>query len=69
MARKHNSSDVTSNQWAFVAQFLTLMRADAPQRQYDLGEVFSSWRFNVRAGAPWRYVPNISAVKGYLLTG
>ncbi|MEM6553986.1 MAG: IS5/IS1182 family transposase, partial [Planctomycetota bacterium] len=32
MARKPYPSDVTDDEWAFVAPYLTLMREDAPQR-------------------------------------
>jgi transposase len=41
MARKPYPSDVTDDEWAFVAPYLTLMREDAPQRQHDLREVFN----------------------------
>ena len=58
MARKPYPSDVTDDEWAFVAPYLTLMREDAPQRQHDLREVFNGLRWMVRSGAPWRYIPN-----------
>jgi transposase len=58
MARKPYPSDVTDDEWAFVAPYLTLMREDAPQRQHDLREVFNGLRWMVRTGAPWRYLPN-----------
>jgi hypothetical protein len=32
MARKPYPSDVTDEEWSFVAPYLTLMREDAPQR-------------------------------------
>ena len=35
-------SDVTDEEWAFVAPYLTLMREDAPQRRHDLREVFNA---------------------------
>src|SRR5438270_6159900 len=34
--RKRYPSDVTDEEWAFVAPYLTLMRQDAPQRDHDL---------------------------------
>jgi transposase len=40
-----------------VAPYLTLMSSDAPQRQYDLREVFNALRWLVHTGAPWRYLP------------
>ena len=56
--RKPYPSDVTDEEWAFVAPYLTLMRADAPQRQHDLREVFNALRWLVRTGSPWRSLPN-----------
>lgn len=34
------------------------MDQSAPQRQHDLREVFNALRWLVRAGAPWRMLPN-----------
>ena len=34
------------------------MPLDAAQRQHDLREVFNALRYMVRAGAPWRMLPN-----------
>ena len=56
--RKPYPSDVTDEEWAFVAPYLTLMRDDAPQRRHDLREVFNALRYLVRTGAPWRLLPN-----------
>jgi len=58
MARKPYPSDVKDDEWAFVIPYLTLMREDAPQREHDLREVFNAMRWIVRAGSPWRYIPN-----------
>jgi transposase len=58
MARKPYPSDVTDDEWIFVAPCLTLMREDAPQRGYDLRDVFNALRWIVRAGSPWRYMAN-----------
>ncbi len=58
MARKPYPSDVSDDEWAFVAPYLTLMTEDAPQREYALREVFNGLRWIVRAGAPWRMLPN-----------
>jgi transposase len=58
MGRKPYPSDVTDAEWAFVAPYLTLMREDAPQREYELREVFNALRWMVRAGSPWRYMAN-----------
>jgi transposase len=57
-ARKPYPSDVSDEEWAFVAPYLTLMREDAPQREYPLREVFNGLRYVVKTGAPWRWMPN-----------
>ena len=56
--RQPYPSDVTDEEWAFVAPYLTLMDEDAPQRRHDLREVFDALRWLVRTGSPWRYLPN-----------
>jgi transposase len=56
--RKPYPTDVTDDEWAFVAPYLTLMSPNAPQRTHDLREVFNAVRWIVRAGAPWRLLPN-----------
>ena len=43
-------SDVSDEEWAFVAPYLTLMKEDAPQRDHDLREVFNGLRWIVRTG-------------------
>ena len=58
MARKTYPSDVSDDEWAFVAPYLTLMSEAAPQREYPLREVFNGLRWIVRASAPWRLLPN-----------
>jgi transposase len=57
MTRKSYPSDVTDDEWAFVAPYLCLMRDDAPQREHDPRDVFDGLRYLVRTGAPWRYLP------------
>ncbi len=56
--RKSYPSDVTDEEWAFCAPYLTLMKEDAPQRDYELRDVFNGLRWFVRAGCPWRMIPN-----------
>jgi len=56
--RKSYPSDVSDEEWAFCAPYLTLMKEDAPQREHDLREVFNGLRWLVRAGCPWRMMPN-----------
>jgi transposase len=58
MARKPYPSDVSDEEWDFVAPYLTLMSEEAPQREHDLREAFNAMRWIVRTGSPWRYIPN-----------
>ena len=58
MARNPYPSDVSDEEWAFVAPYLCLMREDAPQRLYPLREVYNGLRYAVRAGEAWRMMPN-----------
>jgi transposase len=55
--RKPYPTDVSDDEWAFVAPYLSLMTEDAPQRHHDLREVFNALRWIVHTGAPWRYLP------------
>jgi transposase len=57
-ARKSYPSDVSDEEWAFCAPYLTLMKEEAPQREYPLRELFNGLRWFVRAGCPWRMMPN-----------
>ena len=56
--RRPYPTDMSDEEWAFVAPYLTLMALDAPQRRYELREVFNALRWIVRSGAPWRLLPN-----------
>jgi transposase len=58
MDRKGYPSDVSDDESAFVAPYLTLMREDAPQREHTLREVFNGLRYIVRTGMQWRMMPN-----------
>jgi transposase len=58
MDRKPYPSDVSDEEWAFVAPYLSLISEDAPQRVYPLREVFNGLRYIVRSGATWRMLPN-----------
>jgi transposase len=58
MNRKPYPSDVSDEEWAFMAPYLMLMREDAPQREYSLREVFNGLRWIIRTGAQWRMMPN-----------
>jgi transposase len=58
MERKSYPSDVSDEEWAFVAPYLTLMSEAAPQREHALREVFNGLRYLVRGGVAWRMMPN-----------
>ena len=55
--RKQYPSDVSDEEWSFVAPYLTLMKEEAPQRQHSLRDVFDALRWVVKTGSPWRYLP------------
>ena len=52
------ASDVSAEEWAFCAPYSTLMKEDAPQREHAPRWVFNAVRSMVRAGCPWRMIPN-----------
>jgi transposase len=56
--RKPYPSDISDEEWAFVAPYLTLLSADASQRRYPLREVFNGVRYMVKTGAHWRMLPH-----------
>jgi transposase len=58
MTRQAYPSDVSDDEWAFVAPYLTLMREDAPQREHPLREVFNGLRYVLRTGPPWPMMPH-----------
>ena len=58
MSRKPYPSDLSQEEWDFVAPYLTLMKEEAPQREHSLREVFNALRWLARAGAPWRLLPH-----------
>lgn len=57
-SRNPYPTDVSDEEWAFVAPYLILLPEDAGQRRHSLREVFNDLRWIVRAGAPWRMMPN-----------
>jgi transposase len=56
--RKSYPSDVTDGEWEFLVPYLTLMREDAPQRDYPLRELFNAIRYVVKTGCQWRFLPH-----------
>ena len=57
MSRKVYPTDVSDEEWEFVAPCLTLIREDAAQRVHALRDVFDATRWMVKAGCPWRLLP------------
>lgn len=57
-ARKPYPSDVSDEEWALVAPYLTLLTKDARQRDYPLRDVFNGLRYIIRSGAQWRLMPH-----------
>src|ERR1700722_2938225 len=55
--RKPYPTDVSDEEWSFAPPYLTLMPEDAPQRRYELREMFNALRWMARAGAAWRMLP------------
>jgi transposase len=56
--RRAYPSDVSDEEWAFVAPYLTVLPEDAGQRRYPLREVFNGLRYLIQSGAPWRMIPH-----------
>ncbi len=56
--RRGYPTDVTDEEWAFVAPHLALCREDAAQRDlYPLREVFNGLSYIVKTGNQWRMMP------------
>ena len=56
--RKPYPSDVSDEEWQFVAPYLSLMTPEAGQRRHDLRDVFNALRWLVKSGAHWRMMPH-----------
>jgi transposase len=56
--RKAYPSDVSDAEWEFLVPYLTLMREDAPQREYALRDVFDAVRYVVKTGCQWDFLPH-----------
>src|SRR5215472_12894580 len=57
-SRKSYPSDVSDEEWSLVVPYLTLMKEDAPQREYPMRELFNALRYVIRYGIAWRAMPN-----------
>ena len=56
--RRSYQTDVTDEEWSFVAPYLALCREDAVQREYPLRSVFNALRYIAKTGCHWRMLPN-----------
>jgi transposase len=56
--RKSYPSDVADAEWEFLVGYLSLMREDAPQREYSSRELFNALRYVVKTGCQWRFLPH-----------
>jgi transposase len=56
--RKSYPSDVSDAEWEFLLPYLTLMREDAPQREYGLRDLFNAVRYVVETGCRSRFLPH-----------
>ena len=56
--RQGYPTDVTDEEWSFVAPYLALCREDAAQRDYRLRAVFNALRYVAKTGGHWRMLPN-----------
>ncbi|MGZ3664134.1 MAG: transposase [Ktedonobacterales bacterium] len=54
---KAHPSDVSDEEWAFVAPYLTLLACDAVQRKHNLCAVFNAVRYLAHTDVLWRYLP------------
>ncbi|MES2792884.1 MAG: transposase [Planctomycetota bacterium] len=56
--QKSYPSDVKDAEWEFLVPYLSLIREDAPQREYSLRELFNAIRYVVKTGCQWRFLPH-----------
>ena len=51
-------SDVSDEEWAFIAPYPTLLASDALRRRHALRAVFNALGYLAHSGVPWRYLPH-----------
>jgi transposase len=56
IARKPYPSDVSDDEWALIAPYLTLLPEDAGQRAYPLREAFNGLRYIIKTGVRCRMI-------------
>lgn len=59
-ARKEHRypSDISDEEWSYVAPYLVLNRLDGENRRHDLRLVFNALRWLAKSGATWRMMPH-----------
>jgi transposase len=57
MNRRPSPSDVSDEEWEFVAPYLSLLPQTAAHRRHELREASNAVRYIVRTGALWRCLP------------
>lgn len=58
ITRKPYPTDVSDEEWAFVAPYLALMPESSAHRVHSLREVFNALRYLARGGLLWRQMPH-----------
>ena len=56
--REPYATDVSDTEWEFLLSYLTLMKPDAPQRDYPPRELLDATRYLVKTGCQWRLLPH-----------
>ena len=56
--RQPYTTDISDEEWACVAPYLTLLSEGAGQRHHDLRGVYNGVRYIVKTGAHWRTMPH-----------
>lgn len=57
-SRKPYPTDISDEEWAFVAPYLALLPATAGQRRHALRDVYNALRYVVHEGITWRALPH-----------
>ncbi|WP_165694164.1 transposase [Teichococcus deserti] len=52
--RKPYPPDISDEEWALVAPYLTLLPEEVVQWEHSLRKVFNGLRYVIKTGSPWR---------------
>lgn len=64
--RKQYLTDVTDEEWSFAAPYLVLISEGAPQRRYELREMFNALRWMARLCSVAHAADQLPTVRGSL---